>query len=261
MSSFDQIGRAVETAREAVRVGGAAAMRHFRTGVRVETKADRSPVTAADRQAEAAILGVIRAAFPDHAITGEETGDHAGAAGLRWIVDPVDGTRGFTRGGAFWGPLVALVHDGDVVAGAMALPVPGLTYWAGRGLGAFRDGERLHVSGVSGWSEATLSLGELRDLLAPVRREAVVELTRTAASARCYGDLAGCAMLLDGRADAWLESGVKIWDLAPLRILVEEAGGRFTDFAGRATIESGNAIATNGKLHEHLLSALRGCQD
>jgi histidinol-phosphatase len=255
MSTFTEIERAVDVARRAVKAAGDAALRHFRAGVRVETKPDRSPVTAADREAEAAVLALLRADFPDHAILGEETGEHAGMAGLRWIVDPIDGTRGFTRGGPFWGPLVALQHDGRVVAGAMALPVLGTTYWAGRGLGAFRDGERLHVSGIAAWEHATLSLGEMRDLLG---RPSIVDLARAAASARCYGDLAGCAMLLDGRADAWIEGGVKPWDLAPLQILVEEAGGRFTDFAGTPTVETGNAVATNGPLHDHVLRALRG---
>ena len=97
---------AMETARRATEAGGAAAMRHFRSGVRVELKPDRSPVTVADREAEAAIVSVIRERFPVHAILGEESGAHAGT-GARWIVDPIDGTRGFTRGGSFWGPLVA----------------------------------------------------------------------------------------------------------------------------------------------------------
>ncbi len=201
---------AMQTARRAAEAGGAAAMRHFRTGVRVEIKPDRSPVTAADREAEAAILAVLRERFPDHAVLGEETGAHAGAqGGARWIVDPVDGTRGFTRGGTFWGPLVALEVDGQVVAGAMGMPALGETYWAARGLGAWcavgsGAPERLRVSGIAAWEEATLSLGEQKFLLAPPMRAQVNELTVTAAQARGYGDLAGCAMVLTGRAEAFL---------------------------------------------------------
>jgi len=252
---------ALATARRAVDAAGAAALRHFHAGVRVEQKPDRSPVTVADREAEAAILQVIRRDFPGHGVLGEETGAHAGA-GARWIVDPIDGTRGFTRGGSFWGPLLALEVDGEVVAGAMALPALGSVYWAARGRGAWRSragGEpaRLQVSGVSAWGDATLSLGELRFLLEPQRRAAVTELTVTAAQARCYGDLAGCAMVLDGRAEAFLEAGVQVWDIAPLKVLVEEAGGRFTDLEGRATHASGACVASNGRVHEHCLTVLR----
>jgi histidinol-phosphatase len=252
---------AVETARRAAEAGGAAALRHFRTGVRVELKPDRTPVTAADREAEAAIVAVIRARFPGHAILGEESGAHAGS-GARWIVDPVDGTRGFTRGGSFWGPLVAFEVDGEVLAGAMAMPALGERYWAARGRGAWRQvgsgaPERLRVSGISAWDEATLSLGELKFLLSPERRDQVDRLTVTAAQARCYGDLAGCAMVLTGRAETFLEAGVQVWDIAPLKILVEEAGGRFTDLEGNATHTRGACVASNGLVHEHVLAGLR----
>ncbi len=251
------LAKALATARRAVSAAAEAGLRHFRRGVAVETKPDRTPVTAADRDAEAAILAVIRDAFPDHAILGEESGAHGGGPS-RWIVDPLDGTRGFSRGGFFWGPLVALEHRGEVVAGAMALPVLGETYWAATGMGAFRDGERLRVSGVADWRDATVSCGELGRLLEPPYAGGVAHLARTAASARCYGDLAGAMLVLTGRAEAWLERGVKVWDVAPIKVLVEEAGGRFTDLAGRASVESGHALATNGRLHEHVLAALAG---
>jgi len=252
---------ALRTAHQAALAGGAAALRHFRTGVRVELKPDRSPVTAADREAEAAIVEVIRSRFPGHAILGEESGAHAGEE-ARWIVDPVDGTRGFTRGGGFWGPLVALEVEGEVVAGAMAMPALGEVYWAARGQGAWKTSgegapERLRVSGIAAWDEATLSLGEMKFLLAPPLRPQVVELAFTAAQARGYGDLAGCAMVLSGRAEAFLEAGVQIWDIAPLKILIEEAGGRFTDLEGRTTHASGACLASNGLVHEHVLAALR----
>lgn len=253
---------ALETARRAARAASAAGLRHYRRGVRVEVKPDRTPVTAADRDAEAAMVRAIRRAFPAHAILCEESGAHAGDGESRWIVDPIDGTRGFARGGIFWGPLVALEHRGEVVVGAMALPALGETYWAARGRGAFLQRGRgrpvrLRVSRTGEWSEATLSLGEMRFLLAPERAAAVERLVATAASARCYGDLAGCALVIAGRAEAWLEAGVKEWDLAPLKVLVEEAGGRFTDLAGRPSVSSGHCLASNGLVHEHVLAALR----
>ena len=252
---------ALATARRAVEAAAEASLAHFRRGVRVEVKPDRTPVTAADRDAEAAVVAVVRAAFPGHAILGEESGAHGGDASLRWIVDPIDGTRGFTRGGSFWGPLVALQQDGRTVAGAMALPALGETYWAARGRGAWvtRAGEapvRLQVSGVSDWAESTFSFGEFRFVFSPEREQAVLELARSAAQARCYGDLAGAAQVLTGRAEAWLECGVKVWDLAPLQILAEEAGGRFTDLEGNGTAAAGSCVLSNGRVHDHVLSVL-----
>ncbi|HUG52047.1 MAG TPA: inositol monophosphatase family protein [Vicinamibacteria bacterium] len=252
------VERAMDTARHAVLAASAASLRYWRKGVVIDTKPDRSPVTAADRDAEAAILDVIHLAFPHHAVLAEESGETKGEGG-RWIVDPLDGTRGFTRGGSFWGPLVALEVEGDIVAGAIGLPALGETYFAGRGLGAFRDGERLAVSNVGEWSEATLQLGELKAMLAGSRAPGVRSLVAGAASTRGYGDLAGCVEVLSGRADAWLEAGVRPWDIAALKVLVEEAGGRFTDFDGGARyLETGHAVASNSLLHAHVLRALAG---
>jgi histidinol-phosphatase len=255
------LDRVLATARRAAEAASTASLAHFRRGVRVEVKPDRTPVTAADRDAEAAVVSVIRDAFPSHAILGEESGVHAGDAATRWIVDPIDGTRGFTRGGTFWGPLVALEHQGEILAGAMAMPALSEIYWAARGRGAWvsRNGAepvRLLVSGISDWAEASLSFGEFRGVFAPERERAVLALARTAAQARCYGDLAGAAMVLTGRAEAWVEAGVQVWDIAPLKILAEEAGGRFTDLAGRPTAASGNCLLSNGRVHEHVLRVL-----
>lgn len=252
---------ALATARRAVEAAAAAALPHFRRGVRVDLKPDRSPVTVADRESEAAILAVVRQAFPGHAVLGEETGAHAGAAGARWIVDPLDGTRGFTRGEALWGPLVALEHEGEVVAGAMGLPVAGEVYFAARGRGCWLAAGgaapvRLDVSGIAAWEDATLQLGEPRVLLAAPFAAPVERLATTCARTRCYGDLAGFAMVLTGRAEAWIEAGVQLWDLAPMKVLLEEAGGRWTDLAGAATVATGHALASNGRVHDHVLAAL-----
>ncbi len=257
------LAKAMDVARRAVEAASAASLAHFRRGVRVERKPDRTPVTQADRDSEAAILAVVRGAFPDHAFLGEETGAHAGSAETRWIVDPLDGTKGFTRGREFWGALVALEHQGRVVAGAMALPALGETYWAARGLGAWRRAgeappERLRVSAIADWADATLSFGEPHVLFRPPMLERVAALAIAAQAARCYGDLAGCALVLQGKAEAWVEAGVQIWDLGPLPVLVEEAGGTFTDLEGRPTHASGSCVASNGLVHQHVLRALAG---
>ena len=257
------LAKAMDVARRAVEAASEASLAHFRRGVRVERKPDRSPVTQADRDSEAAILRVVRESFPEHGFLGEETGAHAGSADTRWIADPLDGTKGFTRGRGFWGALVALEHRGEVVAGAMALPALAETYWAARGLGAWMRGAdagpvRLRVSGISDWPDATLSFGEPHVLFRPPLLERLAALAISAQAARCYGDLAGCALVLQGRAEAWVEAGVQIWDLAPLQVLVEEAGGRFTDLEGRATHASGSCVASNGLVHDHVLRALAG---
>ena len=259
MMTAAELRRAMDAARRAVQAAAAASLRRWRGDLAVEIKADASPVTVADREAEAAILNILRAEFPDHGVLAEESGALGEAAPSRWIVDPLDGTRGFSRGGSFWGPLVALEERGEIVVGAMALPALGETYWAARGEGAFRDGDRLHVSDVSDWREATLSLGDVRRLLLEdPKAERIASLVGTCASVRGYGDLAACAELLNGRADAWMEAGVKVWDLAPLAVLVEEAGGLFVDLDGRATVHTGHAVATNGRLHHHVLAGLVG---
>jgi len=244
--------RALQVARDAVAAAGAAALAHLRRGVIVETKPDLTPVTAADRAAEDEIVAVIRAAFPDHAILGEEGGAR-GTGAVRWIVDPIDGTRGFARGGMMWGPMVALEIAGQLAVGAIALPVLGRTYWAARGHGAFRDGTRLAVSAISAVADATLSLGELRRLMT---HPGIQSLAQRAASSRCYGDLAGCALVLDGRAEVWIEGGVQPWDLAAPAILVAEAGGRFTDWQGGPSFEGGYAVCSNGAIHDEVLRAL-----
>jgi len=248
---------AMETARRAAEAAGRAALVHFRAGVAVERKADRSPVTAADRDAENAIVEIVRGAFPTASILAEESGAHAGDPSLKWIIDPLDGTRGFSRGGSFWGPLVALEHEGEIVAGAAALPATGELYFAARGRGCHRaDGAPVRLSTITDWSESTLSLGELPRLFASPQANGVMTLLQTAASTRCYGDLAGALLVLAGRAETWLEAGVRPWDLAPFPILFAEAGAIFTDLTGTRTISTGTAIAATGPLHAHVLATL-----
>jgi histidinol-phosphatase len=256
MSDLD-LNLALDTAIRCVEAASAASMKYFRADVPIEVKPDRSPVTRADKEAEAAILSIIRNVFPSHSILAEESGISTGAAETRWIVDPLDGTRGFTRGGTFWGPLIALEHKGEIVAGAMGMPANKEMYWGARGLGAYRDGVKLKVSSVSKWEDATVSVGELSRMLSLPIAKGCVELLRTCASVRGYGDVASATMLLNGRADVWIEGAVQIWDLAPMQIIVEEAGGKFTDYEGKAHPASGNAIVSNGLLHDHVLKGLQ----
>lgn len=246
----------MEIARRALVAASEASLRHWRTDLVIEHKADTSPVTAADRESEAAILGVIRATFPDHDVLAEESGAAGRGGRYRWVVDPLDGTRGFSRGGTFWGPIVGLEEDGVVVAGGMGLPALGEVYWAARGRGAFCNGSRLAVSTISKWSEATFSLGEARVMFAPATAARLAALVTSAASTRSYGDVAGCAQFLQGRAEAWIEAGVQPWDIAGLRVLIEEAGGRLTDLSAAAGWPPISVLASNQALHDELLGRL-----
>lgn len=258
MRTFAETQYAVDVAREAVAAGGAAALAWWKKDPPTRLKADATPVTQADRESDAAILGVLRDAFEDHDILSEESGTLGpGVCDCRWIVDPLDGTRGFLRGDATWGPLVALEHRGRLVAAAMSMPALGVTWWAGRGTGCYKDGERVRVSSVAQWREARLVVGEMGRLLGEPHGTAVLELIQSAPSTRCPGDLAGCALLLDGRAEIWLEAGVREWDLAAPHLLIEEAGGRFSDFLGRPSHATGMAVGSNRVLHETVLGVLR----
>ncbi len=251
MSSPRDLEAALDVARRATLAGGQAALALFEKGLRPDKKPDGTPVTEADRAAEAAILTVIEHAYPDDDVLAEESGALGAGSRFRWIIDPVDGTKSFLRGLPFWGPLVALEVDGEPVVGACALPALGESYAAARGLGCHDgQGTRLTVSTQPTLDEATLSLGELKHLLAEPYGAATRELIAGARNARCLGDVAGPVLLLRGRADVWLEAGVKLWDLAAHQVLIEEAGGRFTDFAGQRTAASGHCVATNGALHE-----------
>jgi histidinol-phosphatase len=258
MTSTIDLDRALDVAREAVAAGGSAALPWHRKEVRHSTKEDDSPVTEADRASDAAMLSVIRGAFADHDILSEESGVQGpGGCDCRWVVDPLDGTRGFLRGDEAWGPLVALEYQGRPIVAAMSLPVHGVTYWAARGRGTFRDGERMRVSAVDRWQDATLVVGFLQALLRDPWGPGVLQLIRSADRVRCPGDLTGPIAVIEGRADAWIEAGVREWDLAAPRLLVEEAGGRFSDLVGGATHTLGNAVGSNGLLHGDVLAGIR----
>jgi len=257
MDACADLERAMETARRAAQAGGEAALPYFRRDVAFEAKADGSIVTDADHAAERAILDVIREAFPDDEVLTEESGAHRGTTGSRWIVDPLDGTHRFARGVATWGPLIALERGGEIVAGALAMPARGETCWAARGLGAHRNGQPLRASTIDRWSEAIMSAGSLGRILNSPRAEGAIELIRTAEYVCSGGDLAGGAMVLRGEAEAWIEMGVQPWDIAPFKILIEEAGGRFTDITGGDDVSAGTAIVSNGFVHEHVLNVLK----
>jgi len=256
MNGSALIRTAFNVARNAALAGAEAAIPFFSASVATERKADGSFVTEADQAAERAILTVIRDTFPDHSILTEETGAHAGRADARWIVDPLDGTHRFARGMRFWGPIVALELEGEIVAGAVALPTLREVYAAAKGHGAFHGEERLAVSDRTDWAEANIACGSLARLLATPHGAPALELIKRADYCCAGGDLEGGLLVARGQAEVWIEHGVKPWDVAAIKIIVEEAGGRFTDLKGGADLNAPGFLATNGRLHDEALRML-----
>jgi histidinol-phosphatase len=251
------LDRALAVAVEAARAAGEVALKYYRTGFDVTMKADATPVTQADRGAEQAIREVLARAFPQHGVLGEEFGA-VGDQHVRWIIDPIDGTKNFVRRIPVWATLIGLEEDGEITVGVMHNPVTGELFSARRGGGAWLNGERLRVSAVGRLEEAALVHGGLKLLREAGCWDGFVRLVDATERQRGFGDYLGYALVAEGKAEIYVETDLKPWDLAPCKILVEEAGGRFTDLAGVPTIHSGHAFATNGLLHDAALRLLRG---
>jgi histidinol-phosphatase len=249
--------RAIAAAVDAARAAGEIAMRYYTSGFDVSIKDDQSPVTQADREAEKAIVEILSRAFPSHGILGEELGAR-GDAEVRWIVDPIDGTRNFVRHVPIWATLIALEERGEITAGVIHVPPTGEMYTARRGRGAFLNGERLDVSTCAVMGEAFLVHGGLGLIKHAGRWDGFMRLVDATERQRGFGDYMGYTVVAGGKGEIYLEVDLKPWDLAACKILVEEAGGVFTDLDGRATIYSGHALASNGRLHEAALALLRG---
>jgi len=250
------VDRTLDAMVDAARAGATVAEGYFRRGgVEVTLKPDRSPVTAADREAEQVIVERLRRAFPGHGFLGEELGAD-GPVEARFVIDPIDGTRNFVRGIPYWATLLALEEGGEITAGVVYQPMTGDLHVARRGRGAFLNGARLSVSAVDRLDGAMLvhpSLPLLRGEPLWTRFVRLVDATRRQ---RGLGDFLFGTTIAEGCAEIGLGLSVKLWDLAPLRLLVEEAGGRFTDFDGAPTIGSGGAVATNGRLHDATLALI-----
>jgi histidinol-phosphatase len=238
---------ALALALELADAADAISLAHFRSDLVVERKADATPVTVADRGVEAELRRCIAAARPEDAVLGEELGAE-GEGGRRWILDPIDGTRNYTRGIPVWATLVALVVDGVVELGVVSAPALGRRWWAARGEGAFANGDPIRVSAVSRVEDAVLSFPLDQPLPA---------LASRAWHVRGFGDFWAHMLVAEGAVDGAVDAvGVSPWDLAAVQVIVEEAGGRFSDFAGEPRYDSGTAVASNGLLHEELLEAL-----
>lgn len=243
--------REVEFVRRIAIAAGINAQRIRAEGITAETKSDDSPVTAADRDNERLIREAIESEFPHDGILGEEGSSKPGTSGRRWIVDPIDGTRDFLRGNRFWCVLIAVEVNDEILAGVAHFPMLEETYWAAQGEGAFLHETRLRVSTRSTIAECSFHPSGLQLAEAQPYMPRIVEMMQQSWSVRVYGGALDACLLAAGQADIWFEPKAAPWDLAPLKLIIEESGGVFFALDGSRRIDRGSAIAcAPGFAHE-----------
>jgi histidinol phosphatase-like enzyme (inositol monophosphatase family) len=232
---------------DVARLMGDAALRHFRSGLPVESKADGTEVTIADREAEQLARDWIMRRFPGDAILGEELGETAGTSGRRWLLDPIDGTRSFVRGVPLWGSMVAVTGPEGILAGAISCAATGDLVAAAPGAGCWHNDARALVSTVSSLREATILVTDPRFQGNPDRLLRWQALEQDVAISRSWGDCYGYVLLATGRAELMADNRLSPWDVTALVPIVEEAGGVLTDWNG-TTGAGPDAVATNAAL-------------
>ena len=255
----DDIGSRLRHAIACARAGGDLTLEHFRPGVfEAERKSDGSPVTVADRGCETLIRSMIREAFPDDGMLGEEFGDEAGSSGYRWIVDPIDGTFSFVHGVPLYTTLIGIerIEDGVVGAGVARAPALDEMVYAHLGGGAWHvvgsgDPVRARVTETASLAAATVSTTSL-DYWDDAQHWVAVD--EACAHTRCWPDAYAVMLVATGRCDGVLESNLHAWDIAPFGPILSEAGGRATDWRGRTTVDTTTLIASNGAIHDELLA-------
>jgi histidinol-phosphatase len=233
---------------ELARLTGDIALRRYRSRLVVETKADGSPVTDADRAAEEAARGWVRRFFPEDGVLGEELGEERPNARRRWVIDPIDGTKAFVRGVPLWGSLVALCEGETVLAGAAYFPAVDELLAAAPGAGCWHNGSRCAVSMVASLPEATVLTTDPRFREHPARRAGWERLAGAASVARTWGDCFGYLLVATGRAELMCDAILSPWDAPAFQPIIREAGGVFTDWDGRDTAFGASAVATNAAL-------------
>jgi histidinol-phosphatase len=247
----------LSTALEAADAAADVVRRYYLSNLTVTLKADKSPVTAADVETERVIRRIIAARFPEHGFFGEETGSSAIDAEYLWLVDPIDGTKAFVREYPMFSTQIALMHRGRLVVGVSSAPVYGQLAYGEIGEGAWLDERPIRVSELDSIEAAALSTGNLKTLATGPRWPAFGRLVGRLGRVRGYGDFLHYHLLASGRIDAVVESDVNILDIAACAVIVEAAGGRFTDLdGGPLSLSSTSVLATNGRLHAAVLAAL-----
>ena len=239
--------RELEFARGAAAIAGENAIRMRSEGLSTETKPDDSPVTSADRENERRLRGMIEREYPDDGILGEEGTRKDSRSGRRWILDPIDGTRDFVRGNRFWCVLIALEDGDEAVLGVAHFPMLAETYSGARGSGSFHNGKRIQVSQIAQPTQAVVSPN---GVWAGKARPGMMEFLSQFWAVRCTGGALDACMLAAGQIDVWFEGKAAVWDLSPLQVIIQEAGGCFFAFDGSRRSDRGSAIACTPALEK-----------
>ena len=247
----------LDFAQDAAWQAGKITLSYFGTSIVPELKTDQTPVTIADRMAEERLRAMIEMRFPDHAILGEEYGESNPGARYRWILDPIDGTKTFVQGVPLYGVLVGLEHDGEPLLGVCNLPALGEMVAAARGHGCTVNGRAARVSTVSELGDAVFLATNAASFAQNGREGAYQQLETATRFTRTWGDCYGHILVATGRAELMLDPVMNVWDCAALLPILEEAGGTFTDWDGRATIYGPDAISTNGHLFQRVMELIR----
>lgn len=260
-SAEDTVDRDLELALRLADAADMITLARFRAAdLRVSRKPDRTPVTDADTAAEQALRELIGAGRPGDAVLGEEGGGDLTGARRGWVLDPIDGTKNFSRGLPVWATLIALVVDGDPVVGVASAPALGRRWWAGRGRGAWTSDapgaapRRIAVSGVTELADAYVSTTDQRTFAERGRLDGYLALVDAVWETRAFGDFWQHCLVAEGALDLAVEPAANAWDLAALVPLLDEAGGRLTDLGGVATFAGGDGLSSNGAVHEQALA-------
>ncbi|MEM7414176.1 MAG: inositol monophosphatase family protein [Gemmatimonadota bacterium] len=235
---------------------GDVTLQYFGRVVEHDAKGDGSPVTIADREAEALLRSEIESAFPEHSILGEEYGASNEGARVQWILDPIDATRSFMRGVPLYGVLIGVEIEGESVVGVAHFPALGETVAAGDGLGCTWNGEPCQVSDVDALSDAVVCTTDVERLLSRPIGPAWRSLQQQAAFSRTWGDCYGHLLVATGRIEVQVDPIMAPWDAGPFLTIAREAGGRFTTLDGAETVHGGSGVSSNGRLHDEVLRIL-----
>ena len=250
----------LDLAIEAAWQAGRITLRYYQAGVQPEWKADESPVTVADREAEQKIRQLVERSFPGDGIVGEEYGRQEGSSGYRWLVDPIDGTKAFVQGVPLYGVLIGIETPQGVEAGVVLLPALGELVWAARGAGCWWNGRPAAVSGVDRLQDACLVYTEGGSFAKYGQGPAWEALCRGSRIQRGWGDCYGHVLVATGRAEACFDPVMNPWDCGPLLPILQEAGGTFTDWQGQATVYGPDAFSTNGRLFPAVMEQLKAAR-
>ena len=252
----EEVIEILEAAREFALAAGEVTLRYFGGIVDSEAKGDGSPVTIADREAERLIRDRVAARFPGHGVLGEEFPPTNEGARVRWILDPIDGTRSFMRGVPLYGVLIGVEVEGSPVVGVAHFPALGETVSAGRGLGCHWNGNPCAVSTVDRMDRALITTTDVERILSRPQGPGWRRIQQESSFSRTWGDCYGHILVATGRSEVHVDPVLSPWDAGPLLTILEEAGGRFTTLEGEATIHGGSGVSSNGVLHERVLEML-----